>query len=262
MAPWRKKLSLHWVRNSTQSLDFVGSPELTAFWLGTRDQQSPLSLLLGLEDTVLAHVLSYTDSAIFMCDCCKDRPLVYCYKKQKRYIKDLAREPRHDASQGEVPEMLFCNDKVLLWAENVYGYEFNASSQARGSGANTWPFRDAWYMVCTETGFFSPMISFLWQDIIEFNMIYVNSERDGHSSDEICFEKTWYDGEPIDTKHTRIIGIRTKRASSFLKIIQSKVWLQKPFTHEKYIAALWNPPHPNSNAGVSRGGADLVRGRC
>jgi hypothetical protein len=221
--------AVHWVRNSsTQSLDFVGSPELTTFWLGMRDQQSPLSLLLGLEDTVVAHVLSYTDSAIFMCDCCKDRPLVYCYKKQKRYIKDLTREPHGDTAKGEVPEMLFCNDKMLLWAEKVHFWEFSSkwvSSGASLSGSSH-DYSNYSYMACTETGFFSSILSFLWQDIIEFKRIYTLLYTFDHEKGSISFEKSWYEGDPVSTEYTKYttgIGFDTKRAPSFLKIIQSKV---------------------------------------
>jgi len=231
---------LHWSRN--RNVDIVATPEATTMWLGTTrgNEQSPLFLLNGHEGSLIRHILSYTESAIFPCDCCfRTRPLVYCCKRRRRYIKDRTRPPRDEdecepEAQGEVPERLFCEDKVLLWSEGVHVWSYSGStsyslddgSPMAGMSCACQLSISPSYVACTVTGFFSPFLTFRWDDFARIgNYSAIRFYHDDGTT--ICFEQSSCRVDE-DAKTNLNSGLcfdikKRAQASSMLTIIRNQI---------------------------------------
>ena len=140
--------STHWIRqnggknnplqddNDSESAAFLYDESIVTFYMGCVLHGESSCLLNiyfgGMKDSVLPLILSYTDNALKLCDCCcrssSLSPILLCCKTAKRYIRknhrrsSSANETKNlplDYEQMEVPPSLYVNDKVLLWDEHA-----------------------------------------------------------------------------------------------------------------------------------------------
>jgi len=123
---------IHWMRNDKEAPN-----PILILLLGTRDGNSSLSLLRGLEDVILKNIASWSVSPCHCC--CRDGPVAFCCRRQKKMLIDKNKAPRLAAtmSDGEVPDVLFCQEKVLLYVEGLppyWGYGGHCTSSLACSG--------------------------------------------------------------------------------------------------------------------------------
>jgi len=118
-APLRHEF-IHWIRNEEDPISIL----LT----GTRHQNSPLSLLRGLEDTVLENIVTF---AVLPCNCCHDRPVAFCCHRQKKCLINRNKE-LWLVCEGEVPDEFFLYDNVLMYKEGVPGGSYESGAICPG----------------------------------------------------------------------------------------------------------------------------------
>ena len=207
-------LAYHWKRNRHRTKKFHGdndddsdrnsmivqSPEIETLMLGLKEINSSLSLLSGLEDTVLRHVLLCTEHAITdPCSCCLDDPVVFCFDQgRKRLAKQHLKKPMVQFSisphfkEDQIPEEFFYGnppDTIFLkenigWASTVK-VRITYHRWARQKDA---PFvlkrfteehlepliRKRTSIVMTEFGFHSSVLQIPWEKLPLYSMRLVD----------------------------------------------------------------------------------------
>jgi len=135
---------IHWIRNEEDPISIL----LT----GTRHQNSPLSLLRGLEDTVLENILTF---AVSPCNCCRDGPVAFCCRRQKKCVIDKNKEPRFVDVEGEVPDEFFLYENVLMYQEGLPGGTHESGGISPGESSMRCGYVSHYTtLVVTDTGFF------------------------------------------------------------------------------------------------------------
>jgi len=123
--------------------------------LGTRDGNSSLSLLRGLEDVIVKRIACWSVSPCHCC--CRDGPVAFCCRRRKKMLIDKNKAPLRTAvttNDGEVPDALFCQENVLLYVEGLppyWGYGGHGTHSSACSG--TMRSNQHGYLALTDVGF-------------------------------------------------------------------------------------------------------------
>ena len=144
---------MHWMQNN----DHESTNPILMLLLGTRDPNSPLSLLRGLEDIVLKQVARFSVSP---CHCCRDDddgPVAFCCHRQKKMLMDRTKEPwPHHHWDGEVPDSVFMSDDhVLFYVEGLPAFHCCSGwCSNTGAASGMYSARGHGSLVVTDAGFY------------------------------------------------------------------------------------------------------------
>jgi len=228
-------------------------------------QCSPLSCLNGFQNSVVRRVLSYTASARFPCDCCgnssrstKEHPgnLIFCCKTKKRYYRLYGTDQKkkvddyghdddddgtvtgqyHDNPGDGVPDRLirrYGSDKILFASEDVHVWRYGGSMTTYKwgcgegmSNASPMSVRN-WYVVCTESGFYSPTVRFRWHEFDRITKLCTNIYHYSGRKRDVTFEKiSNEETEDSNIRHHQGICFsveRDKIGSLLLNVIRTKI---------------------------------------
>jgi len=137
---------IHWIRNEDDPISIL----LTGTW----HQNSPLSMLQGLEDSVLENIVTF---AVSPCNCCHDGPIAFCCRRQKKCLIDKDKKLR-PVLEGEVPDKFFLSHNILTYEEGLapaeiyYGLVENGTTMRLSDMACLAKYGT--YLVVTNTGIF------------------------------------------------------------------------------------------------------------